>query len=243
MNHDSANQYFNFMHPHRASTPGMFAHRLGAFQACGGGQRKGQPEPRIGILHVPVFDVPTLSGDFTAERVAAYLADPPENQNPAKYGLRFASVHACSDRDSYVLCLPADSICWGCGNFNTAAESWEIEIAGLGTEPGSYWSGPEGTAKLRQAARAHVKAAQLAFGEDWRRGIVPPQKGALDAIGKVTRPGWLQHRDVPFWSGSSYAQPPEDNIRAGQHSDICADFPYERWFSILANEINAGAQP
>lgn len=239
---DSAQDYFNFSHPHRITRPGAFEHRLGKFQTCGGGQRKPRRKPRIGILHVPVFDVPGNAGDFTAERVAAYLADPPENQDPKKYGARYASVHATADRDSFVLCLPADSVCWGCGNFNTAAESWEVEIAGLGTEPGSYWSGPDGTAKLTQAARAHVRASHLAFGDDWRTCIVPPQKGAVGFDGNLITPGWLQHRDIPYWNGATWAQPPEDNIRAGQHSDICADFPYEHWFSILANEINAGAQ-
>lgn len=238
---DSPNDYYNFTHPHRITPAGAFLHRLGAFQTCGKGRRLRQDRPLLGILHVPVFEAAGASGDFTAERVAAYLADPPENQNPQKYGKRFASVHATADRDSYVLCLPADTVCYGCGNIITAEDTWEIEIAGLGTEPGSYWEGPDGTRKLEQAARAHVKAAQLVWGSEWATCICPPQKGAVDQTGRVTVPGWLQHRDIPFWDGRRFAQPPVDNIRAGQHSDICADFPYEHWFAILADAINKGA--
>lgn len=234
MNTDTAESYFNFTHPHSGCMPGFFRHRLGSFQTAGGGQRKTQAAPRLGILHVPVFERLVGSNDYTAEWVAAYLANPEKG----KYG----NVHATADRDSYVLCLPIDSICWGCGNFNTAADSWEVEIAGMATEPGSYWSGPDGTRKLLQAAKAHIAAAKLAFGDEWRTGIVPPQRGQVDAEGQLVSAGWLQHRDIPYWDErrQRWAQPPRENIQAGQHSDICADFPMEHWFQILAQEINAG---
>lgn len=238
---DKLEDYFNFTHPHRISQPGAFQHRLGAFQTCGRGKRPRLPYPSIGVLHVPVYDAGGPSGDdLTAEIVAAYLADPPENQNPEKYGRRFASVHACADRDSFVLCLPADAVCWGCGNFNTAEDSWEVEIAGLSTEPPGYWATEDGTKKLVQAARAHVTAAKLAFGDSWRLGLVPPQLGQVDEAGRVVRSGWLQHRDIPYWTGTKWAQPPADNIRAGQHSDICAGFPWMHFFGVLAAEINKG---
>jgi len=247
---DSAQDYYNFSHPHAGIAAGYLSHRLGRFRAFAA-LRPRQAWPLVAIVHVPVYDIGTPKNDFTAERVADYLSSP-EN------GTRFASVHASADRDSNVLCLPADVACRGCGNWNTAEDSWEIEIAGLSTEPGSYWAGPDGTAKLKQAARAHVKATKLAFGDQWRTCIVPPQMGTLDATGRVTRPGWLQHRDVPYWdeifdangraTGISrvlpkpgWAQPPEQNILAGQHSDICADFPWEYFFKLLAEEINNGA--
>ncbi len=235
---DKASDYYNFMHPHRITPPGSFRHRLGDFQACGRGRRPRQPFPMVGVLHVPVYDAGGPGADPTAEIVAQYLADPPENQQPAKYSPRYASVHSCADRDSYVLGLPADSVCYGCGNFNTAADSWEVEIAGMATEPPEYWEGPDGTRKLGQAAKAHVQAAKLAFGDSWRLGIVPPQRAVLDETGAVKTPGWAQHRDVPYWDDRQWAQPPAANIAAGQHSDICEGFPWPHFFKILAVEIN-----
>lgn len=235
---DSKQDYYNFTHPHSLCATDAFKHRLGDFQTCGKGRATG---PRLGILHVPVYEQIVGPGkdDPTAEIVAGYLADPPENKlDAAKYGRRYASVHATADTDSFVLCLPADSVCWGCGNFNTAEDSWEIEIGGMGTEPPEYWNGERGKAKLTQAARAHIKSCFLVYGDEWAQKIVPPQKGKVDASGKQVISGWLQHRDIPYWNGSAWAQPPVENIKAGQHADIHADFPIETWFGILAAEIN-----
>lgn len=251
---DSAADYYNFNHPHLACPPGFYVHRLGAFQTPGGGQRKARAA-RLGILHVPIFDVGMAGGaDATAERVAQYLSDPPENHGQQDPNLmKYGCTHATADRDSFVLSLPLDGKCWGCGNLITAEESWEVEIAGFAsapagsweasipgiiTRPGDFWKNPEETKKLIQAAKAHIRAAKLVFGDEWRSGIVPPQKGAVDPIGRVITTGWLQHRDIPFWNGRAWAQPPIDNIKAGQHSDICSDFPWDHWFSILAEEIN-----
>lgn len=235
---DSANDYYNFTHPHVLCAPDAYKHRLGNFQTCGTGRSTG---PRLAVLHVPVYEAIVGPGkdDPTAEIVAKYLADPPENRlDAAKYGRRYASVHATCDSDSYVLCLPADGKCWGCGNWITAEDSWEIEIGGMGTEPPDYWNGEIGKAKLTQAARAHIKSIWLVYGDDWINKIVPPQKARIDATGRFVSAGWLQHRDVPYWTGSAWAQPPEDNIKAGQHADIHKDFPMETFFMVLAAEVN-----
>lgn len=248
---DTYKDYYNLTHPNKWAIPGAFFHRLGQFQAMGIGARKNKPYPSIVILHVPVADYYKGSGiDPTAERVADYLANPGEQ--------RTASVHVCSDRDSFVLCQPFDSVCWGCANPNTAQESIEIEIAGdVKTE--SYWRSSDAILKYRQAAKAIKKGLQLSFGSDWKKYCPPLQKGALNFDGSLKTPGFLQHRDVPYWDeiiitenkkriktgkarvlkSPGWAQPPVDNIKAGQHSDINKDFPWDLFFKIAKEELSS----
>lgn len=236
---DNISDYYNFTHPHNAVGPGVFKHRLGNFQTPGGGQMQGAPT--VGVLHVPVADFYNGGADQTAEIVAKYLSAPPENYEPHKHGgfIRTGCTHATSDRDSFVLCLPMDSVAWGCGNPNTGARSWEIEIAGWGKDTAEYWRGPDARLKLIQAARAHIAAAKLVGGDEWKKWVIPAQKAVLNSYGVCLTPGWTQHREIPYWNGYKWAQPPTDNLMAGQHYDICENFPYDVWFEVLNGEVNA----
>lgn len=245
---DKPADYYNLVRPHYLARPDQFVHRLGTFKTGGIGSRPYPGGmPRVGVLHVPVIEaspaVKRQGNDDTAEVCARYLADPAENYPGNKWHregvTKRGNVHACSDRDSYVLCLPMDSQCWGCANHNTAQESYEIEIAGLGTEGSVYWSGSDARKKLVQTARAVIRGAKLAFDDRWEQAIPPARKAELHPNGAVRLSGWAQHRDVPIWSGRErrWVQPPE-NIRYGQHSDICEGFPWQSWFDVLIQEVS-----
>lgn len=236
MSIDTKEHYFNFRHPHRWAKAGNFKHRLGNFRCKGRGKRKGHPMPDVGVLHVPGAEIVRRNGrDFTAERMAAYLADPPEK--------RSASVHLFADRDSCIICLPFDSVAYGCGNKNTYERSIEIEIAGTMREYRNYWRGLDAEKKLRWAAKGVVYGSRLAFGVDWRRAIPSRNRAELAHNGGIVRPGWTQHREIPIWDKAKrkYAQPPVENLKAGQHADICANFPYDVWFEMLESEIRLAA--
>lgn len=248
MPHDKPSDYLNLTRPHFLALPGQFRHpRLGAFKTGGIGSRPYAPGmPRVGILHVPVMETSAQAKragrDDTAERCAKYLADPPENKPGNRWykpGVqKKGNVHACTDRDSLWLCLPIDSQCWGCANPNTAKESYEIEIAGLGDEKPEYWSGADARKKFVWAARAIIDAAQLVFDDRWREAIPPARRAVLRVDGSVKAPGWAQHRDVPIfsWREKRWVQPPE-NIRYGQHADICEGFPWPAFFAVLNEEL------
>lgn len=257
---DKASDYFNFSNPNYVVQSGLvakFVHRLGTFDCVGIGQRK-IPVPNAIILHVPVYDDPYLAnGDDGAEVMAKYLANPPEN-NPstnyykdylAKYKKpprKIASVHACADRDSFILCQPADSVAYSNGNLNTYATSWDIEIAGLGTETPTYWKSKDAELKLIQSAKAIIKSFQLSFGDEWESCIPPRQKAVFMPNGVVAVKGFSQHREVPYavylnGAFSRWAQYPE-NLKYGQHSDICEDFPFDYFFKILDREIEQTKQ-
>jgi len=239
---DSVANYFNFnTRHHGCELQGIvYRHRLGAFFTPGGGMRQTGAIPAVGVLHVPVYDAGrSLGPDPSAEVVAKYLANPPENYDIPKHGARNGSTHASSDRDSFVLLLPYDGDCWGCGNFYTARSSWEIEIAGTGEEKAAYWKTDDARLKLVQAARAHIASCRLVFtGDDWKGALIPRQVAKLDNMGNVLEPGWTQHRDVPYFDKrKGVFVPYPDNLLAGQHYDICEDFPFDFWFQILEEEI------
>lgn len=247
---DKATDYFNFQHPNYLAVSGKYQpvqHRLGTFPTVGVGTRKYAPAiPKVIVLHVPVADYwkQGMGTDNTAEMVALYLANPPENNPTSPYykngQKKVGYVHLTADRDSYVLCWPFDAVAWGCGNPNTYECSIEIEIAGKGTETVDYWKGPDAALKFSQTCKGLIKGYQLSFGADWKTYLPPFQKAVLANDGSVRTPGFTQHRDVPFYNyrNNTWAQPPKDNIAAGQHADICENFPYEAFFKVLAQEIN-----
>lgn len=226
-----------------------FEHRLGRFYAMGVGKRAYAPAyPRVVNLHVAVWAKPFIKGnDPTAEEIAAYLANFPENipgspwwKEPAPGtvpSFRIASAHAACDIDSRIQMLPGDGIAWTCGNPFTAAESWEIEMRGLGTENADYWRSEQGTSILYQSAMALIESMRLSFGEDWEKAIPPMQKAVFNENGSVKVPGFSQHREVPYAMYRSgrflgWAQYPE-NLKWGQHADVGADFPFDHYWDIL----------
>lgn len=239
---DTVSDYFCLTHPNPVRPAGSFRHRLGNFQCGGIGARPIQAYPRVGVLHVPVSDFHQQNVDHTAENVASFLASHPSA----------STVHATSDRDSGLLLIPADAQVWGCGNPNTARDSWEIEIAGWGpikvpiagseVQLADYWRGPEGLQKLRNAAQTYIRATQKAFGKDWKFALIPLKKAKLSGDGTVMVAGWTQHAEVPFFYANQWWQPPVDNIAHGQHCDICPDFPFDSWFVCLAQAINEAPQ-
>lgn len=247
---DSPNDYYNFKTPNYLVTSGKYqpvVHRLGSFPTVGVGNRKYNPGiPKVIVLHVPVADYfKQGTMDYTAENVALYLANPPENNPSSKYyrpGVKKVGyVHLTADRDSYVVCWPFDSVAWGCGNPNTYEASLEIEIGGMGTETPDYWRGADAALKFKQTAKGIIKGYQLAFGNDWKLYLPPFQIAELSNNGSVLKQGFTQHRDVPYYDYKKnvWAQPPKDNILAGQHADICEGFPFDSFFKVLAQEINA----
>lgn len=220
---DSKSNYYNFVHPHRHARSDEFKCRLGNFQTKGGGQ-KTKPLSVI-VLHVPIYDDKDLSdGDQSAEKMARYLANPQENIS--------ASVHIFSDRDSYILSLPADTIAYGCGNPHTYQQSLEIEISGDLSCDREYWLSDDGVKKLKVTAYAIWKSIEIAYGKDY---VMPPyQQAEFDDKGNVIKPGFCQHRDIPYWSmrESRYYSYPL-NLNIGQHADICPDFPYEKLWELI----------
>lgn len=235
---DAIVDYYNFTHPNRWAAKTAFKHRLGKFQCLGTGSRRlgNGPIPSLGVLHVPVKDMRAKDlaagkEDDTAEWVAAYLANPPEK--------RSASIHVCSDRDSFVICQPFDSEAWGAGNSFANAASVQFEIAGWGNEGDAYWSGDDAKLKLIQTAKALIKGSRLAFGDKWRDCIPPLRRAELNPNGSVKVPGWTQHREVPKYDVKAkvYRQKDKNNQVPGQHSDVAANFPYEHFFKIVEEEI------
>ena len=232
---DSPQDYLNLRVPHRHAGKQDFQHRLGAFQARGRGVRgKGHPPaPSLGVLHVPHADIITRTGrDLTAERIARYLADPPERRN--------ASIHAFSDRDSYVICQPFDSEAWGAGNSHANAAAIQFEIGGRLGQGDAYWRGDDAVKKYIQTAKAVIKGSVLAFGDEWEWAIPPLEKAELNKDGSVRRPGWTQHREVPYFNRRTrkYNQVnPRTNQVKGQNPDVTPNFPWGIWFEILAKEM------
>lgn len=231
---DSVTDYYNLNHPHRWAEPDAFQHRLGTFRARGRGTRTNHPPvPSLGVLHVPHADIVSGGRDLTAERLAAYLADPGER--------RSASVHAFTDRDSFVISQPFDSEAWGAGNSNTNAASIQFEVGGLLDQGDAYWRSDDAALKYVQTAKAVVRGAWLAFGEDWEWSVPPLDVAELSLDGSTKRPGWTQHRLVPKWDRSMgrYHQPDARNQVKGQHSDVTENFPWNMFFEILAEEMIA----
>lgn len=233
---DKIEDYFNFMHPHRWAPPGAFVHRLGKFQARGRGKRgRGhKPRPSLGILHVPHADIVTRTGvDVTAERMAAYLANPSDRRN--------ASIHAFSDRDSYIICQPFDSEAWGAANSWANAAAIQFEIGGRLFAGDDYWNSSDAARKLEQTAKAIVRGSWLAFGLDWEWCIPRLEVASLNENGSVKHngEGWTQHREVPFYDRRRgvYNQPDENNQVKGQNPDVTRNFPWNTFFEILADEM------
>ena len=231
---DSISDYYNLVHPHRWAQPEAFRHRLGNFQARGRGSRGAghPPEPSLGILHVPHADIVLQTGaDVTAERMAAYLADPPNK--------RSASVHAFSDRDSFVIAQPFDSIAWGAANARANAAAIQFEIGGVLHAGDEYWHSSDAVRKFEQTAKAVVRGSFLAFGKDWEWAIPPLEKAQLFADGSVQKSGWTQHREVPFYDRASrtYNQPDQNNQVAGQNPDVTPNFPWNLWLETLAQTM------
>lgn len=259
---DKATDYFNFQPGHENILIHLgkeypIQHRLGTFQAVGQGKRIYDPQyPKLLLIHVPVMD-----GKKAALRVAQYLSNPLSNMPGSPYATKDAkgnqifidsSVHQSADTEEYYLCMPADTECYGCGNQNTRHTSYEIEIAGWGPYPtniagstiqdASYWkNSSEAHAKLTQACRGYIKSLWLSFDDKWKYALVPLVKAELNLDGSMKSPGCLMHRDVPYWDyagNTGWKQPPIDNIKGGQHGDICEDFPWDTFFQIYATEIN-----
>lgn len=225
---DKATDYYNFIHPHRWIKGKPFVHRLGQFQTPGKGTRKNFPYPQVGVIHVPVFDVMIKGVDVSAERMAGYLADPSDK--------RIGSINSFVDRDSFILSLPFDSVTWNCMNGQTNEISISFEIAGWG-DYRDNWNGKDALLKYRMLARALAKGSQLAFGEKWYLYIPPLNKAKLDEKGNCIIPGWIQHREVPFFDGKIWQQPDSHNQVKGQHVDITENFPWNLFFSTVSDEL------
>lgn len=232
---DSPVDYYNLEHPHRWANEGAFQHRLGNFRARGRGVRGRDhgPVPTLGILHVPHADIRLRTGrDVTAERMAAYLADPADRRN--------ASIHVFSDRDSYIIAQPFDSEAWGAANSHANAAAIQFEIGGKLGMGDAYWSSDDAIQKFHQAARACIHGSVLAFGDDWEWSIPKLQKAELNHDGSVRVPGWTQHREVPFWDRRrkrfNQVNPRTNQVR-GQNPDVTPNFPWNLWFEILAEHM------
>ncbi len=231
---DSISDYYNLTHPHRWAGKTAFQHRLGDFQARGRGVRgkNHPPEPSLGILHVPHADILLRTGrDLTAERMAAYLADPAER--------RSASIHAFSDRDSFLITQPFDSEAWGAANSHANASAIQFEIGGRLGQGDAYWRSEDAVKKYVQTAKSVVQGSYLAFGDEWEWAIPPLEKAQLNRDGSTRVKGWTQHREVPYFDRRTrtYNQPDENNMTKGQNPDVTPHFPWDIWFDILAKEM------
>lgn len=220
---DKAGDYYNLTHPHRHAGENNFKHRLGRFKAMGKGVRQYSHNkiPSLGILHLPVYDVQFKGVDYTAEHMAKYLADPVDE--------RTASIHAFSDRDSFIICQPFDSQASGAANSRANAASIQFEIAGTGRETDAYWSTADAIKKYKQTALAICMGSALSFGDGWKWTIPPLQEALLDSKGAVIRPGWTQHREVPYYGRKK----DKHNQVPGQHKDLAENFPYKVFFRVL----------
>ncbi len=232
---DKVEDYYNLTHPHRWAREGAFQHpRLGKFRARGRGVRgKGHdPVPSLGILHVPHADIMRRGRDLTAEAMARYLADPGER--------RSASIHAFSDRDSYVITQPFDSEAWGAANGQANAAAIQFEIGGRLGQGDAYWKTNDAILKYIQTAKSVIKGSFLAFGDEWEWAIPPLEKAVLNYDGSVSVKGWTQHREVPYFNrqtGTFNQVDPKTNLVQGQNPDITPNFPWKLWFNILATEM------
>lgn len=216
---DKPENYYNFTHPNKWVQPKSFIHRLGQFQ-CAGIPKRQKPVSVI-VLHIPDYDYVNHGIDITCEKMAGYLADPVDRN--------ISSVHAFSDRDSFILSMPSDTVVYGCANQNTRQESIEIEIGGNFKHHANqeYWHTADAKLKLINTVKA-LKQLQILCNYD----MPPLQIAKLDAKGTVVIPGFIQHRDIPIWAKGEWQQPPK-SWELGQHKDICENFPYEILFDIF----------
>lgn len=234
---DSIEDYYNLTHPHRWARENAFEHRLGNFRARGRGIRSygHDPVPSLGVLHVPHADILLRTGrDLTAERMAAYLADPAER--------RSASIHAFSDRDSYLVTQPFDSEAWGAANGQANAAAIQFEIGGRLGQGDAYWRSDDAILKYRQTAKSVIKGSLLAFGDQWEWAIPPLEKAQLNRDGSVRVKGWTQHREVPYFNRQTRTfnqVDPAKNLVQGQNPDVTPNFPWNLWFEILAEAMVA----
>lgn len=244
---DSSKDYFNFQNPSRWVLPKSFKHRLGDFQTPGVGNRDIKfypidykdyyPFPLVCVLHLPVANIKYKGQDLTAERTASYLANPGEK--------RSASINLTVDTDSFVTCLPLDCESWHCSNVNVHKVGIGVEIAGLGEgkdtynniSGDAYWSTDEAIKKYRQVFKGLIAMYKLLTPE-FTRYFVPLQKAQLDNSGKVIIPGYIQHREVPILLNRKWNTKDKNNQVQGQHTDLCANFPYDLFFKIGIEEIN-----
>lgn len=248
---DKAQNYYNFVLQNKNIVAKKW--RLGQYSTAGEPVRKKNlypkdsvhlyPAPLVGVLHVPVANILDKNKkDITAELTAKYLAG------------REASVHVCSDRDSYILCLPFDSVGWHCANSNTHQFSIGIEMGGLGEGKDSYngikgdayWSTDDAILKYRQVAKGVIEGTRLLYGEKWEQYLIPLQKAELNSSGGIVKAGWTQHREIPIWSKTLQAYNQNNsagkNQVRGQHTDVCADFPWELFFKVFEEEISNAKQ-
>lgn len=245
---DKPQNYYNFVLQNKSiGKPKRY--RLGEYRAAGEPVRKKglypknlqhfYPGPLVGVLHVPVANIidRKTGQDKTAELTAQYLAG------------RGASVHVCSDRDNYILCMPFDSVAWHCANSNTHQFSIGIEMGGLGEgkdefngiKGDKYWSTDDAIVKYRQVAMGVIEGTRLLYGKKWKQYLIPLQKAELNSTGGLITPGWTQHREVPIWNKTtnSYNQNHSAGLNQvkGQHTDVCANFPWDIFFMIFKEEI------
>ena len=154
-------------------------------------------------------------------------------------------MHICSDTDSFVLCIPFDSVGYGAGNTKANDAAVQIEMGGMGNEPKAYWESTDAIKKYVQIGQALIKGAKLAYGLDpqvWTKGIPPLKKAVLQFNGAVKEPGWTQHREVPYWNSTKNAfnqvGSAGKNQVLGQHADVHEDFPWATFFDIVKQEID-----
>jgi len=247
---DKFQNYFNFV----LQKPGIQPRqtRLGKFSFAGDPIRKKNaypkdlqhiyPAPLVGVLHVPVANIvdKKTGKDNTAESVARYLAS-----NPVQ-----ASVHLNTDRDSFILSMPFDMITWHCANVQTHQFSIGIEMGGLGegkdeykgVKGDAYWSTDDAIIKYRWVAKGTIEGFRLLYPKYWKDYMIPLQKAEVTENGSYKKSGWTQHREIPIWSKRlnkfNQNHSAGRNQVLGQHTDVCADFPWELFFEIFAEEMN-----
>jgi hypothetical protein len=247
---DRFQNYFNFVVQKPNMQPKQT--RLGKFSFAGEPVRKKSaypkelqylyPAPLVGVLHVPVANIvdKKTGRDNTAELVARYLASSPVQ----------ASVHLSTDRDSFILSAPFDTVTWHCANAQTHQFSIGIEMGGLGegkdeykgVKGDAYWSTDDAIQKYRILARGVIEGLRLLYPKNWKEYMIPLQKAELKENGSFKKAGWTQHREVPIWSNKlnrfNQNHSAGKNQVLGQHTDICADFPWELFFTIFKEEVD-----
>ena len=218
---DKKENYYLFMHqnPNR----NIINHRLGNFKVSGLVRPAGK-YVKVIILHIMDYDK-YFPGheDLNAERISDYFSKCSE----------YASSHINVDRDSFDIMLPPDVTVTACANPNTAQESVEIEIAGTFKDHANpeYWHTDDAKKKLINTAKA-LKQLKILCDFD----MPSLQIAKLNEFGNVIQSGFLQHRDVPIFKAGAWHQYP-DNIKFGQHNDICQDFPSQILFDIISSEF------
>lgn len=145
-------------------------------------------------------------GPYSAERVAAYLANTD----------RRASINACVDRNSVVGQVDWDNTAWHCGHGSTNAVSCGVEHDGYARQTRAEWLDPDGGMATLQRSAALFRLV----GMD-RYGIQPVHlTGAalVDCVMRGKGSGYCGHGDVT----RAFA------VRGG-HTDPGDGFPFDLW--------------